>query len=133
MTFLCDENISKWYARLLNEFDKANEIVHIGDILGLGTADTEWIQKVGELYTNVAAVSIDSNILSNEVERMALRDCGLPFVNLRKGWGNLDYNTFSWQIVKAWPAISQAVNAAEEAMIYEVRMNLKVVSLGIVK
>lgn len=118
---------------MLNAFDASNEILHCEDLFGRGTPDEKWLQELAQMGDDVAAVSRDRNILSNAVERMALADGGLPFVNLKSGWGNLDFNTLAWKLVRAWPAVSEAVTTAKVSRIYEVTVNGAVVPLGPVK
>jgi hypothetical protein len=131
VTFLADENFIEHAVRLLEAFDQENEVRHLTDHFKKGTADAEWIGAIGAWDPKPVVIGGDGRILRNKAELAALRTADLSFVFLASGWTKLDWNTFAWKIVKAWPGIVENVQRAREPTVFEVRPgNLKVRRIG---
>ncbi len=112
MTFYADENVSDKLARLLEVFDRRNEIRHITDRYEKGTPDEIWIPGFASLSPTPVILGGDGQILRRKAQRTLLRDSNLSFVYLAKGWMNIPFEQQAWKIVKAWPDIVRNVEAA---------------------
>jgi len=122
MRFILDENMPRPAARMLDAFDHENEVLSIIDELGPGLSDEEWMRRLAELRPPPTIVSGDGRILRNRSERRVLKECGLMFVALSRGWTNLRWEEMAWKLVKAWPSIAQEVNRARRSTVFEVKV-----------
>jgi hypothetical protein len=132
--FFIDENIPKNIAKMLNCFEQKHTIRPYLDHFQRGVKDIEWMKTVvswGDLSTVVTA---DCRILSNKVERRALKESKLMFVFLKSAWTHLEWNDYCWKIIKVWPSIISNVEQATFPTIFEVTAgNLKVETLSLTK
>lgn len=127
MTFLADENFQIQGVRLLEAFDQENEIRHITDVLGKGTPDVEWLTAAGGWTPKPVIIGGDGRILRRKSELAALKAADLSFVFLAPGWTNLNWPTFAWKIVKAWPGVASNVSRALRPTVFELKPgNLKI-------
>src|SRR5258708_37790394 len=110
MRFFTDECLMYRANKLLEAFDEENEMVALTDHFPRGTPDTTWIPEIPRKWPNPKPTIIcgDGRILTNKVERQVLKDAGLMFVCLTKGWMNLPWPEFGWKIIKVWPRIVEA-------------------------
>ena len=130
MIYFTDENISEYFARMLDIFDQVNEVrAHI-DYFEKGTPDVEWIKQLTTWGKETVIICGDSRILSNKAEKAVLKECNLMFVLLASGWTKMPYNDLAWKIVKVWPDITKKVSQANYPMIFDVSLNLKIRSRG---
>lgn len=120
MTFFTDECFMYKANALLEAFDRENEIRALIDCFARGTPDIVWIPEVAKWSPKPVIVCGDGRILRNKVERRVLADAALTFVCLTSGWTNLDWNTFAWKIIKAWPAIVQNVSRVLRPTVFEI-------------
>jgi len=103
------------------------------DYFNSGTPDTEWMREVASWKEEESTVVVcgDSRILKNKVEKQVLKECGVTFVLLARGWTNLGWQDFAWKIVKVWPEIIKNVEHARYPMVFEVMVGtLKITSRG---
>lgn len=128
--FFADENISEYLARMLDIFDRKNEIRAHADYFDKGTPDAEWMQKVASWSKDVVAICGDGRILKNKAERKVLKECNLMFVHLASGWTRLPWEEQVWKLIKAWPNIREQVSCARFPMLFGVSVNGKVGSRG---
>ena len=125
MIFFTDENIPKWAAYMLDIFDRDHNIRASVDYFDEGTKDEEWIRAVAR-WDDPVAVCGDGRILKNRAERRVLKECGLMFVFLARGWTNLPWPDYAWKIVKVWPAIVKNVRQVRYPVLFEVTPRLKI-------
>ena len=87
-----------------------------------GIPDVEWMKEIAtwDSNSNTVAVCGDGRILKNKAEKKVLKECNLMFVYLAPGWTNLQWPTFAWKIIKAWPDIVKNVEQAGYPMLLEV-------------
>lgn len=85
MRFVTDENFPIDATALLKAFDKENDISSLLDHCGRGTADLVWIPLMGAMNPRPVIVSGDGRILTNRVERAALKDSQLTYIYLGSG------------------------------------------------
>lgn len=133
MIFVTDENFMVRGARLLEVFDRENEIRALTSLYPAGTEDVDWLRKLAEQNPKPVVVGGDGRILRNPAESQVLRECDLMFVYLAPGWTNLVWSVFAWKIIKAWPDIVRNVTQAMRPTIFEVSCSsLKVERRGLV-
>jgi hypothetical protein len=130
VTFFTDENISEYLARMLESFDRKNEIRAHADYFKKGTPDAEWMREVAGWGSDIVAVCGDGRILKNAAERKVLKECNLMFVHLASGWTCLPWEEIAWKFIKAWPSIVKEVCQANHPMLFEVSVNGKISSKG---
>lgn len=86
MIFFTDENISEHATKILDLFDRNNEVRAHADYFDKGTADTVWLQEIAGWKEKPVVICGDRAILTNKAERKVLKECGLMFVYLASGW-----------------------------------------------
>ena len=127
MNFVADGNFSKYLVRVLEAFDRENEIRHLLDLFRRGSADLDWIPRLVASEPRPVVLGGDGRILRNKAERAALRKSGLSFVYLASGWTNIKYEEQAWKIVKVWPAIIRNLTQVRVPTVFEVSVrSLKV-------
>jgi hypothetical protein len=72
--FFADENISSQVVRLLEAFDRENEVRAHKAYFSQGTADTIWIPEVAGWTPKPVILGGDGRILRNPAELAALRN-----------------------------------------------------------
>jgi hypothetical protein len=131
MIFFADENISPSAARMLDIFDQKHQVRHHSNFFKAGTPDSEWLTSIASWEDDVIVLCADGRILTNKVQKQVLKECGLMFVYLSRGWTNLEWADIAWKIIKIWPKIVQSVEEARQPMVFEVPVSaLKVRSFG---
>ena len=133
--FFTDENISKYAAYMLSQFEhkRGIQVRPFDDYFKKGTPDTEWMTKIASWDNEHPGVAVcgDGRILTNKVEKRVLKESGLMFVLLSRGWTTLKWHDFAWKIIKVWPDIVTNVEQARYPMVFEVAVGgLKVRGLG---
>ena len=121
MIFFADENFAINGVRVLDAFDRVNEIRHLTDSMNPGTPDEEWLVAIASLEPKPIVLSGDGRILRNKAQRKVLRSSGLTFVHLSSGWTNLPWDEMAWKLVKVWPAIVRNVDESRAATVFEVK------------
>ena len=122
MIFFTDECFMYKANRLIEAFDRENEIRPLLDHFDRGTPDTVWIPSVAKWTPKPIVICGDSRILRNKVERKALIEAQLVFIYLQSGWVHLQWPVFAWKIIKAWPAIVVCAGALRPT-VFEVSPN----------
>lgn len=120
MRFVLDENMPRQAARMLDAFDRENTVQSVIDEVGSGLPDEEWIRLLAETSPRPVLVSGDARILRNKSERRVLKECGMTFVALTRGWMNLPWEETAWKLVRAWPPIIQEAQRARRPAVFEV-------------
>ena len=126
MNFFMDRNMSPKMAQLIEVFDRENQVRHLDDDFPQDMPDTGWLNSLGKRTPKPAVISGDARILRNNAEMQALREAGLAFFLMAKGWINFPWTEKqAWMMIKVWPQI--VTNASPtRPTIYEVAINLKV-------
>jgi hypothetical protein len=122
MIFFTDECFMYKANRLVEAFDRENEIRPLLDHFDRGTPDVKWIPAIAAWNPKPVVVCGDGRILKNRVERQVLKEAGLTFICLASGWTNLPWPTFAWKIIKVWPAIV-VCGTAIKPTVFEVSPN----------
>jgi hypothetical protein len=126
LIFLTDENFPEDGARLVQAFDKSNVIIPFLEKFQRGEKDIDWIPKAGLWNPRPIIVSGDGRILTNKVERAALKGSECTYVYLRSGWNEIQWETFAVKIIRVWPKITNAASAARQGSLIEVTTAEKV-------
>lgn len=105
MIFFTDECFMYKANRLVEAFDRENEIRPLLDHFERGTPDVVWIPTIAKWTPKPVVICGDGRILKNKVERQVLKEAGLTFICLSSGWTNLEWPVFAWKIIKVWPRI----------------------------
>ncbi|MFC4296643.1 hypothetical protein ACFO0J_01145 [Castellaniella hirudinis] len=106
MKFLFDNNLSPHFALALHELCQGAsryQIIPLGQKFPRNTPDHEWITALS-VEGGWSIVSQDG-FRKNDLEREALRKCGLAVFVLSKQWMDHTYWTKAQNLVKWWPAI----------------------------
>lgn len=77
MIFFTDECFMYKANKLVEAFDRENEIRPLLDHFPAGTPDVEWIPAIAAWDPKPVVVCGDGRILKNKVERQVLKDAGL--------------------------------------------------------
>ena len=120
MIFFTDECFMYPANALLEAFDRVNEIRALMDYFDRGTPDTVWLGSIAGWNPKPMVICGDGRILRNKVGRQALKDAAMTFFCLSSGWMHLDWSTFGWKIVKAWPGIVAEANRVIRPTVFEV-------------
>jgi len=112
MKFILDENVSICASKMLQAFDRSNEIHSLLEYYPKGTKDPEWIPGLSAWNPQPIVISGDAHILSNRREWELVRKARIMWVLLGSAWIHAGWDIFAWKIIKAWPAIRDTVNAA---------------------
>jgi hypothetical protein len=116
--FFTDENFAHRANALLQAFDLQNEIRAFLEYFPKGTPDLVWLPKVGEWTDKPIIVCGDGRILSNPVERAALRRTNSTFIYLASGWTNTPWNLLCLRLIKYWPdVVALAARTTQQAVI----------------
>lgn len=111
MNFFLDNNLSPALAAGLDELCKGsvggNRVVHLKHKFPQNTADHVWIHVLAS-EGDWAIISQDV-FRKNDLEREALRKCGLPVFVLSKQWNDHKYWDKAQNLVRWWPAIEDYV------------------------
>jgi len=126
MDFFMDRNVGVKMAHLIEAFDRESRVRHLDDEFTHDTPDTTWLHALGKRTPKPIVIGGDGSILRNEAEMQALKEAGLTYFVLAKGWTNLNWrDSQAWMIIKVWPKII-ADAAPLRPTIYEVTVGLKV-------
>jgi PIN like domain len=110
LKFLIDNNLPPQLARALHELSKpyGHEVVPLKEKFPPSTADSVWI---GDLKSegNWVIISQD-NFRKGDLEKAAIRSCGLPIFCLSKQWVSQQYWAKAHNLVRWWPAITEQAN-----------------------
>lgn len=111
MNFFLDNNLSPALAAGLDELCKgsggSSRVVHLKHKFPQNTADHVWIHALAS-EGDWAIISQDA-FRKNDLEREALRKCGLPIFVLSKQWNDHKYWDKAQNLVHWWPAIEDYV------------------------
>jgi len=118
--FFTDENFAHALNDLLRVFDRQSEIRAFLDHFPKGTPDVEWIGQIGQWPERPFIVGGDGRILTNAVERRALRDSGCSFVYLASGWTETPWELLCVHTLQAWPKIVQWARRTDRQAVIEV-------------
>lgn len=107
MKFFFDNNMSPHLARAIRELCKAEsdvrEVLHLKDRFPPNISDVEWINALAQ-EGGWVIVSQDS-LRKNDLERAALRNCGLVVFALQPQWAQQAHWNKAQNLVRWWPAI----------------------------
>lgn len=110
MKFLIDNNLPPQLARALHELSKneSHNVFPLKAKFPANTADTEWILALKE--EGEWAIISQDGFRKNDLEKAAIRSCGLPVFCLSKQWGSQSYWEKAHNLVRWWPAIMEQAN-----------------------
>jgi len=128
--YFTDENISEYLAKMLEVFDRENQIKAHTDYFDKGVPDEEWMKGIAKWGSDVVAVCGDGRILKNRAQRKVLKECELMFVHLAPGWTCMPWEDQAWKCIKVWPSIIKEVSQANHPMLFQVSVNGKVSPTG---
>jgi hypothetical protein len=121
--FFTDENFPHPANDLLRAFDRQNQIVAFLEKFKKGTPDIEWLPEVGNWPEKPAIVCGDGRILTNAVERSALRKTDCTFIYLSSGWTNTPWNLLCLRLIKYWPDVTILAKKTTRQAILELTIN----------
>lgn len=121
MRFVLDENLPPSFARSLDALSDRDihSVVHVRDLVGIGTTDVEWIATVSAGERSVV-VSGDRRMLTRAHELRALRDSRLTTFILSAGWSHLLFWEKAWLLTRWWPTVTVLAEAADPGTIFQV-------------
>ena len=85
MIFFTDECFMYKANKLVEAFDRENEIRPLLDHFERGTPDITWIPAISVWNPKPVVICGDGRILKNKVERQVLKEAGLNFICLASG------------------------------------------------
>lgn len=107
MNFLLDNNLSPSLAAGLDSLcqgsGSSSRVLHLKAKFPQNTPDHIWISSLAA-EGGWAIISQDA-FRKNDLEREALRQCGLPVFALAKQWSSQQYWEKAQNLIKWWPAI----------------------------
>lgn len=112
MTFIVDENLSQELTKGLRGFGE--DVHHIVDEFGRGVKDTDWLKEISGRGWSV--ITRDRAIRRRPAEIEALRQYRIGAFFL--GGKQLSRWQLITQIVRAWPLILEANQAANKPFIF---------------
>jgi hypothetical protein len=105
--FFFDNNMSPHLARAVRELCKVeadvNEVLHLRDRFPPNIKDEEWIAALAK-EGGWVIISQDG-LRKNDLERAALRNCGLVVFALQRQWAQKAHWDKAQNLVRWWPAI----------------------------
>ena len=111
MKFFFDNNLSPGLAAGLDALCQGsvnpNRVIHLKSKFPQNTSDHVWIKTLAE-EGGWAIVSQDM-FRKNDLEREAIRQCGLPVFALSKQWSSYPYWEKAHNLIRWWPAIEDYV------------------------
>lgn len=119
MIFLTDEMFPARLARLLAVFDYGNSVESLAKKWGKGLPDEEWLRRAAQEEVKPVILSCDKGIWKDPAQRQVLKGCGLTYIYLAKGWGNLTWDVQALKIIKIWPAVRKTVARLKEPALFE--------------
>jgi len=128
MKFIFDKNFPINATRILDIFDRQNEMRHCTDLFERGTADTVWLREISGMDNKSIVLSHDGRILRNKVERNVLSECKLSFVYLTKTWAQTPWNDFVWKITRIWPNIVKDVSRIRTPKVFQVTQSKVIIT-----
>lgn len=105
MKFLIDNNLPPAFAKALHAFAEkdGHSVTHLRDKFAHDTPDITWITTL-KAETSWIIISQDS-FRKGDLEKQALRECGLVVFCLAKQWSKATYWDKAQNLVRWWPAI----------------------------
>lgn len=105
MRFVADENISERLVRILDLYDKENEVRHLKAYADQGTPDIELLKEAAAFRPRPVILSMAAKITKRDTEIFQLRERGLHFVLLQRVWMAQGWENMVWQLLRIWPRI----------------------------
>lgn len=138
MTFFFDRNISVHIARMLNHYDRENNIIHQDDD-GRFEPDSEDVHIIKTLSSETEKphwMTADISQLKNPAERAALRDSGMTIFFCKK-MAAVSRHHQSVKMLVIWPQILERAATVKLPTAFEVpfgkiggRLNQKITRLA---
>ena len=129
MNYLIDENLPPALSRgilPLHQRDYPNERVVSAREMGYtGVPDEIWINDLAGKDEEWTVVTVDRL----RKQRDILKDSGLTWFILARGWSSLGYWNQAWKLVKAWPDIVRHVKESPGS-VFLVNVNGKITLSG---
>lgn len=120
MKFLLDHNLSFRYAKVLDALSQQEDIrvFHLTERFAADTDDAVWIEALAE-EGNWCIVSQDV-FRKNDLEKEALRRCGLTVFSLERNWNHQPFWVKATQLVRWWPIIIKQANLIQGGAAFRV-------------
>ena len=129
MKFFFDANFPRGIARAVSEVTAAKRDIDIelhDDVFDPGTKDQVWLSQLGRLKEKPIVIGGDGAILRRKAEAEALRESGLTYFLLAKGFTNLNVYAQASLFFKYWPRILEVAKSERSPCIYEIAINGKI-------
>lgn len=107
---MLDNNLPPALAKALNALSEGDghQVIHLTEKFCRDTPDIDWIQALRD-EGGWIIISQDQ-FKKSDLEKQALRSCGLVVFCLGKNWSKMKYWDKAYQLVRWWPSI---INQAE--------------------
>lgn len=105
MKFLIDNNLPPPLAKALHELSikDGHSVIHLSEKFPRNAPDIDWIQALKD-EGDWVVVSQDQ-FKKSDLEKKAIRECGLAVFCLAKHWTNEPYWNKAHNLVRWWPAL----------------------------
>ena len=127
MKFLHDNNLPPAIARALHALSnkEGHQATHLRDKFPANTTDVSWINSL----KNKGGWSVISqdNFRKSDLEKQALKECGLIVFCLARHWSRAEYWDKAQNLVRWWPAIMEQAGRISGGAAFRVpwRMGVK--------
>jgi len=105
LRFLLDNNLPPALAKALNALSEGenHQVLHLSEKFPRNAPDIQWIQALSEEGGWV--IVTQDQLRKNDLEKRALRECGLVVFCLAKHWAAARYWDKAYQLVRWWPSV----------------------------
>lgn len=124
MNFLIDTNLPPALARALNALTEkeGHSVAHLTEKFSRDTPDIDWINAL-KSEGNWVILSQD-NFRKGDLEKKAIRECGLVVFCLAKQWSKAKYWDKAHNLVRWWPAIMDQADMVSGGAAFKVPWRL---------
>jgi hypothetical protein len=123
LKYFIDNCLSYRFAPMLQSLDRG-EVISLREHFPQDAADLIWIPELGR--NGWTLLSVDHNQTRRPEERAALKKAGAIAFYLAKSFIALPFGEQAWRLVKFWPDIADAAEAAISGGCYHVKINGKI-------
>jgi hypothetical protein len=103
--FFFDCCVPEPLVRMLDQYDRENQVIFLGDRFRKDTPDEKWLEQVAQWAPVPVVVSGDSRILRNPAQAQVLSNLPLTIFFFAESWPRLPWREWAWKGVKIWPQI----------------------------
>lgn len=122
MNFWFDRSVPINLARMLDQYDAENVIVHQDDDGRFKKTDPDehWMRRLAEDNVPWVVVTADLRIIKDKAQRQVFREVNLPWVTYARGWNNISFHERAWKTLRVWPEVVGAVQRARQPTLFEI-------------